>query len=76
MLERWGLERFVYNIEPIGDDGFFFTTDLIRNESGVFMQKVHVSRKAYITAWAKYKPVVDTHQPCTYGHNENLIYGY
>ena len=46
--------------------GSFFTTALIRNESGVFMKKVYVSRKAYMAAWAKYKPVVDTHQPCTY----------
>lgn len=56
--------------------GSFFTTALIRNESGVFMKKVYVSRKAYMAAWAKYKPVVDTHQPCTYGYDENLIYGY
>ena len=56
--------------------GSFFTTALIRNESGVFMKKVYGSRKAYMAAWAKYKPVVDTHQPCTYGHDENLIYGY
>ena len=56
--------------------GSFFTTALIRNESGVFMKKVYVSRKAYMAAWVKYKPVVDTHQPRTYGHDENLIYGY
>lgn len=57
--------------------GSFFTTTLIRQTgSFLFMQKVYVSRKAYMAAWAKYKPVVDTHKPCTYGHDENLIYGY
>lgn len=40
------------------------------------MKKVYVSRKAYMTVGAKYKPVVGTPHPCVYGHDENLVYGY
>lgn len=39
MLERWGLERFVYNIEPIGDDGFFFYHRSHQKRIGSFYEK-------------------------------------
>ena len=39
------------------------------------MAKKYVCRKAYMVAMAYYTPKVDTHTPCTYGHDEGLIYG-
>lgn len=79
MLERWGLERFVYNIEPIGDDGFFFYPPLqwhINQTGGFFMRKVYVNRTACMRAKAYFVPVANRYTPCPYGHDESIVEGY
>lgn len=39
------------------------------------MTKKYVSRSAYMAYLAAYRPTVNLHTPCTFGHDESLIYG-
>ena len=39
------------------------------------MAKKYVNRKAYMEFMAHYIPTVVNHTPCTFGHDEGLIYG-
>ena len=39
------------------------------------MAKKYVNRKAYMEFMSHYIPTVVNHTPCTFGHDEGLIYG-
>ena len=39
------------------------------------MTKKYVNRKAYMEFMSHYVPMVVNHTPCTFGHDEGVIYG-